>query len=120
MLSCQQTQSVIDGKKRIILNPSESQKREFEAVTFAEGEVYGIDILVSTGEDGKVRCSDLNFLHFFIFFRPLGTPGRVPYNDLPTGFYGHLPVENEKFAHRFLGSAKESRIVPFQYSRAGG
>jgi hypothetical protein len=45
---------VIDGKKRIILNPSESQKRDFEAATFAEGEVYGIDILVSSGEDGKV------------------------------------------------------------------
>ena len=58
MLSCQQTQNVIDGKKRIILNPSEQQKREFETITFAEDEVYGIDILVSTGEDGKVR----NFL----------------------------------------------------------
>lgn len=54
MLSCQQTQNVIDGKKRIILNPSDGQKRDFEAITFAEGEVYGIDILVSSGEDGKV------------------------------------------------------------------
>ena len=54
MLSCQQTQNIIDGKKRIILNPSESQKRDFESATFAEGEVYGIDILVSSGEDGKV------------------------------------------------------------------
>ena len=54
MLSCQQTQNVIDGKKRVILNPSESQKRDFEAATFAEGEVYGIDILISSGEDGKV------------------------------------------------------------------
>jgi hypothetical protein len=54
MLSCQQTQNVIDGKKRIILNPSEMQKREFESATFAEDEVYGIDILVSSGEDGKV------------------------------------------------------------------
>ncbi|KAJ3518487.1 hypothetical protein NM688_g9434 [Phlebia brevispora] len=58
MLSCQQTQNVIDGKKRIILNPSESQKKEFEAVTFAEGEVWGIDILVSSGEDGKARAED--------------------------------------------------------------
>ena len=56
MLSCQQTQNVIDGKKRIILNPTEQQKRDFETVTFAEGEVYGIDILVSSGEDGKVRA----------------------------------------------------------------
>lgn len=55
MLSCQQTQNVIDGKKRIILNPSEQQKRDFEAITFAENEVWGIDILVTTGEDGKVR-----------------------------------------------------------------
>ncbi|EKM58365.1 uncharacterized protein PHACADRAFT_252626 [Phanerochaete carnosa HHB-10118-sp] len=58
MLSCQQTQNIIDGKKRIILNPSESQKREFEAVTFAENEVWGIDILVSSGEDGKARAED--------------------------------------------------------------
>lgn len=55
MLSCQQEQNVIDGKKRIVLNPSDAQKREFEAATFAEGEVWGIDILVSSGEDGKVR-----------------------------------------------------------------
>lgn len=58
MLSCQQTQNVIDGKKRIILNPSEAQKREFESATFAEGEVYGIDVLVSSGEDGKARSED--------------------------------------------------------------
>ena len=54
MLSCQQTQNVIDGKKRIILNPSEQQRRDFETVTFAENEVYGVDILISSGEDGKV------------------------------------------------------------------
>ena len=46
---------MIDGKKRIILNPSEAQKRDFEAATFSEGEVYGVDVLISTGEDGKVR-----------------------------------------------------------------
>jgi hypothetical protein len=55
MLSCQQTQNVIDGKKRIILNPSEGQERDFETVTFAENDVFGIDILISSGEDGKVR-----------------------------------------------------------------
>jgi len=58
MLSCQQTQNIIDGKKRIILNPSETQKRDFESATFAEGEVYGIDILVSSGEDGKARLEE--------------------------------------------------------------
>jgi hypothetical protein len=57
MLSCQQMQNVIDGKKRIILNPSEAQKRDFETATFAENEVYGMDILISSGEDGKVCTS---------------------------------------------------------------
>lgn len=55
MLSCDQAQNLIDGKKRIILNPSEEQKKGFETVTFAENDVWGIDILVSSGEDGKVR-----------------------------------------------------------------
>jgi hypothetical protein len=54
MLSCQQTQNVIDGKKRIILNPNEAQRRDFDAATFAENEVYGMDILVTSSEEGKV------------------------------------------------------------------
>ncbi|THH07371.1 hypothetical protein EW145_g3427 [Phellinidium pouzarii] len=58
MLSCQHEQNVIDGKKRIILNPGEQQKKDFETATFAENEVYGIDILVTTGEDGKARMED--------------------------------------------------------------
>ncbi|KAI0685515.1 proliferation-associated protein 1 [Cytidiella melzeri] len=58
MLSCQQSQNVIDGKKRIILNPSAGQKAEFETATFMEGEVWGVDILVSSGEDGKARAED--------------------------------------------------------------
>jgi len=58
MLSCQQEQNLIDGKKRIILNPAESQRREFETVTFAEGEVYGIDILVTSSDDGKARMEE--------------------------------------------------------------
>ncbi|KAI6042611.1 proliferation-associated protein 1 [Pisolithus marmoratus] len=58
MLSCQQTQNVIDGKKRVILNPSEAQRRDMETITFGEDEVYGIDILVSSGEDGKARVED--------------------------------------------------------------
>ena len=66
MLSCQQTQNVIDGKKRIILNPSEQQRRDFETVTFAENEVYGVDILISSGEDGKVS----SFACFFFLVWP--------------------------------------------------
>ncbi|CAN6669118.1 hypothetical protein TRVA0_041S00694 [Trichomonascus vanleenenianus] len=57
MLSNEQKQNVVDGKKRIILNPTEGQKRDFDTHTFAEGEVYGVDILVSSGE-GKCRPGD--------------------------------------------------------------
>ncbi|KAF8920414.1 peptidase M24, structural domain-containing protein [Mucidula mucida] len=58
MLSCEQKKDVIDGTKRIILNPSEQQKRDFEAATFAEGDVWGIDVLISTTEDGKARIEE--------------------------------------------------------------
>ncbi|KAJ7067033.1 peptidase M24, structural domain-containing protein [Mycena amicta] len=58
MLSCQQSQNQIDGKKRVILNPSEQQKRDTETAVFAEGEVWGIDILVSSGDDGKARVEE--------------------------------------------------------------
>jgi hypothetical protein len=89
MLSCQQTQNVIDGKKRIILNPSEGQKRDFEAATFAEGEVYGIDILIASSEDGKVSTVSRSShmipqsltLHFFRSL--LGPRRRHPDVHLP-------------------------------------
>jgi methionine aminopeptidase len=54
MLSCQHEKNVTDGKKRILLNPSADLRREHEAATFEEGEVYGVDVLVVTGSDGKV------------------------------------------------------------------
>ncbi|EEB05372.1 curved DNA-binding protein Cdb4 [Schizosaccharomyces japonicus yFS275] len=59
MLTHQQLRNVVDGKKQIILNPSDNQRREFDTVTFEEGEVYGVDILVSTSADGKVKRSDI-------------------------------------------------------------
>jgi ERBB-3 binding protein len=58
MLSCQHSKNVIDGKKRIILAPAQEQRAGFDTISFAEGEVYGIDILVSSGDDGRVRCVD--------------------------------------------------------------
>ncbi|CAG8666490.1 6385_t:CDS:2 [Funneliformis caledonium] len=56
MLSYQQEKNNIEGKKQVILNPSETQKREFAEAEFGENEVYGVDILISTGE-GKPRPS---------------------------------------------------------------
>lgn len=58
MLSCQHSKNVIDGKKRIVLNPTEAQRRETDSITFAEGEIYGMDILVSTADDGKARVEE--------------------------------------------------------------
>lgn len=59
MLSCQHIQNNVAGKKRIIINPSESQRRDFETHKFEENEVYGLDILVSTaGSSGKTRPND--------------------------------------------------------------
>ncbi|KAK9471477.1 peptidase M24, structural domain-containing protein [Dipodascopsis tothii] len=56
MLSHQQKRNAIDEEKRIILNPSEGKKKSADC-TFEEGEVYGIDILISTGE-GKVKPTE--------------------------------------------------------------
>lgn len=55
ILSHSQERNVVDGKKEIILNPAENIKRETHK--FEQGEVYGVDILVSTGE-GKVKRVD--------------------------------------------------------------
>jgi curved DNA binding protein len=57
MLSHQLKQHVIDGEKAIILNPTENHRKEHEKCEFDVHEVYGVDILVSTGE-GKGREQD--------------------------------------------------------------
>ena len=54
MLSHQLKRNVLDGSKQIILNPSDAQKKEVETQTFEEGEVYSLDILISSGE-GKAK-----------------------------------------------------------------
>lgn len=53
MLSHQQERNVVDGTKRIILNPSEGRKKGVDSIVFEEGEVWGVDVLITTG-DGKV------------------------------------------------------------------
>jgi hypothetical protein len=118
MLSCQQTQNVIDGKKRIILNPGEGQKKDFETITFAEGEVYGIDILISSGEDGKVRptlyCSEdcAVFLHHDE--RGTGAVGRNANNDLSKRTHSIVPAQDEDLACGILRSAEKSGPIPVQ------
>ena len=118
MLSCQQTQNVIDGKKRIILNPGEGQKKDFETITFAEGEVYGIDVLVSSGEDGKVRLTLLllgrlrSFLHHDE--RGTGAAGRNANNNLSTRTYSIVPAQDEDLARGILRGAEKGGPFPVQ------
>ncbi|KAI9361625.1 peptidase M24, structural domain-containing protein [Zopfochytrium polystomum] len=50
MMTHQLQRNVLDGNKRIILNPSEKQRKDTESITFEEGEVYALDILISTGD----------------------------------------------------------------------
>ncbi|KAJ3001842.1 Proliferation-associated protein 2G4 [Thoreauomyces humboldtii] len=57
MLSHQVSRNVLNGKKQIILNPSENQKKDVDESTCEEGEVYSLDILVSSGEE-RPRTSE--------------------------------------------------------------
>ena len=98
MLSCQQTQNVIDGKKRIILNPTEAQKRDFEAATFAEGEVYGMDVLISSSEDGKVCSTTPGNSSPCLTLAYVGPDRGVTNNDLSARLDHHISAQNEELA----------------------
>lgn len=62
MLSYQLEKNLIDGKKHIIQNPNEMQKKEgCEKCEFLLHEVYALDVLISTGEgkpkEGETRTT---------------------------------------------------------------
>ncbi|XP_037078887.1 proliferation-associated protein 2G4-like [Pollicipes pollicipes] len=57
MLSHQLKQNVINGDKTIIQNPTEGQRKEHDKCDFEKHEVYGLDVLISTG-DGTARELD--------------------------------------------------------------
>jgi len=50
MLSHQLEQNIIDGRKTIIQNPTDAQRKEHEKYEFETHEVYAVDVLISTGE----------------------------------------------------------------------
>lgn len=54
MLSHQLQQNIIDGDKTIIQNPSEAQRKDHKKCEFELHEVYGVDVLISSG-DGKAK-----------------------------------------------------------------
>merc|ERR1711862_445328 len=58
MLSHQLQQNIIDGEKTIIQNPTEAQRKDHKKIEFELHEVYGVDVLITTG-DGKAKESEL-------------------------------------------------------------
>ncbi|KAH3678175.1 hypothetical protein WICPIJ_008910 [Wickerhamomyces pijperi] len=58
MLSHNQERNVLTGPKEIIINPNDYQKNQVETFEFEVGQVFGLDILISSGE-GKVKKSTL-------------------------------------------------------------
>jgi hypothetical protein len=91
MLSCQHLQNVTDGKKRIILNPTPEARRDHETCTFEEGEVWGVDVLVVSGDDGKVSAGGRGVF-------ALGRDGRTCLPGLLTlwGFSGNKKARSEE------------------------
>lgn len=57
MLSSELTRHVLDGEKQIIFNPNEPSRREFATHEFAAGDVWSMDIIVTTSPDGRARQS---------------------------------------------------------------
>lgn len=58
MLSHNQERNVLYGPKEILLNPTKESKNKLDTFRFEENEVYGLDILISTSNDGKVKLSN--------------------------------------------------------------
>jgi curved DNA binding protein len=56
MLSNQMTKDVLDGPKHVVLNPSDQLRKDIAKSEFETGEVYAIDVFVSSGE-GKAKQS---------------------------------------------------------------
>ncbi|KAK7678186.1 hypothetical protein QCA50_018865 [Cerrena zonata] len=60
MLTHNQEKNVLYGPKEIILNPTKENKNQMDTFRFEENEVYGLDILISTSEEGKVKKANFN------------------------------------------------------------
>lgn len=58
MLTHNQERDVLYGPKEVILNPAKEHKNRMDTHRFEELEVYGLDILISTSADGKVKKSN--------------------------------------------------------------
>lgn len=57
MLTHNQERNVLYGPKEIILNPAKEHKAKMDLYRIDELDVYGLDILISTSKEGKVKKS---------------------------------------------------------------
>ena len=57
MLSSKLERTYLDGEKQIVMNPTDDQRRTFEKTEFELGEVYSIDVLVSSSKEAKAKLS---------------------------------------------------------------
>lgn len=58
MMSHNHEQNVLYGPKEIILNPTKEHKNQTSNSDFSKYDVWGLDILISTSKDGKVKNSN--------------------------------------------------------------
>lgn len=96
MLSHNQERNVLYGPKEIILNPTKENKNQMDTFKFEENEVYGLDILVSTSPEGKVKQSNYKASLYKL-----------------TGSSYSLKM---KSSHQVLGEFKEKCSGPFPYN----
>ena len=94
------------GEKRIIQNPGEALRKEYKKCSFAENEVYNVDVLFTTGE-GKLKQSEFKPT---IYRRTESTyklklqTARIFTNEVTTKF-GNMP-----FTMRAIEDLKSARM----------
>lgn len=93
MLSHNQERNVLYGPKEIILNPTKENKGQMDTHKFEVNEVYGLDVLVSTSADGKVKPSN--------------------YKTSLYKLTGNLYALKLKSSHQILGELKAKSSGPF-------
>lgn len=100
MLSCQFEKNSVDGKKRIIQAPTQEQKSSHEKCTFAENEVYGVDVLISSHTDGKVEPTQRILIVVVTdsYISSTVQDRRGQDNRLPAHQRRHLPAEAKDFS----------------------
>lgn len=96
MLTHNQERNKLYGPKEIILNPTKENKNQMDTFKFEENEVYGLDILVSTSPEGKVKQSNFKTSLYKL-----------------TGSSYALKM---KSSHQVLGDFKEKCSGPFPYN----